>query len=52
MENWKYTYDPANDTYTCPRGGVLRHTTTDRDGKRTYRSTPKECVKLPYKAKH
>lgn len=33
---WEYTYDPANDTYTCPRGGVLRHTTTDRDGKRTY----------------
>ena len=30
-------------TYTCPRGGVLRHTTTDRDGKRTYRSTPEQC---------
>ena len=40
---WEYTYDPANDTYTCPRGGVLRHTTTDRDGKRTYRSTPEQC---------
>ena len=24
---WEYTYDPVNDTYTCPRGGVLRHTT-------------------------
>lgn len=40
---WEYTYDPANDTYTCPRGGILRHTTTDRDGKRTYRSTPEQC---------
>ena len=48
---WEYTYDPANDTYTCPRGGILRHTTTDRDGKRTYRSTPKECVNCPCKAK-
>ena len=24
---WEYTHDPANDTYTCPRGGILRHTT-------------------------
>ena len=29
---WEYTYDPANDTYTCPRGGILRHTTTRRTG--------------------
>ena len=48
---WEYTYDPINDTYTCPRGGILRHTTTDRDGKRTYRSTPKECANCPCKAK-
>lgn len=48
---WEYTYDPANDTYTCPRGGVLRHTTTDRDGKRTYRSTPEQCGNCPCKAK-
>ena len=48
---WEYTYDPANDTYTCPRGGILRHTTTDRDGKRTYRSTPEQCRNCPCKAK-
>lgn len=48
---WEYSYDPVNDTYTCPAGGVLRHTTTDKDGKRTYRSTPKECVNCPCKAK-
>lgn len=48
---WEYAYDPANDTYTCPNGGVLRHTTTNRDGKRTYRSTPSECKDCPYKAK-
>ena len=46
---WEYTYDP--DTYTCPRGGILRHTTTDRDGKRTYRSTPEQCRNCPCKAK-
>ena len=48
---WEYTYDPAEDTYTCPHGGVLRHTTTDREGRRTYRSTPKACVDCPYKAR-
>ena len=48
---WEYIYDPENDTYTCPRGGILRHTTTGREGKRTYRSTPKECVNCPCKEK-
>lgn len=48
---WQYTYDPVNDTYICPQGGVLRHTTTDRDGKRTYRSTPASCRDCPYKDK-
>lgn len=48
---WEYTYDPLNDTYLCPHGGILRHTTTDRDGKRTYRSDPKQCKNCPCKAK-
>ena len=48
---WEYAYDPANDTYTCPRGGILRHTTTDRDRKRTYRSIPEQCRNCPCKAK-
>ncbi len=46
---WEYTYDPAEDTYICPHGGILRHTTTNRDGKRTYRSTPAHCRNCPYK---
>ncbi|MCD8383033.1 MAG: IS1182 family transposase [Clostridiales bacterium] len=48
---WNYTYDPAADTYTCPCGVVLRQTTTDREGKRTYRSTPAHCRDCPYKSK-
>lgn len=48
---WEYSYDPANDTYTCPRGGILRHTTTDREGKRTYRSIPEQCRNCPCKGK-
>ncbi len=46
---WEYIYDDAKDTYTCPKGGVLRHTTTDKDGKRIYRTTPKQCVNCPNK---
>ena len=48
---WEYEYDPAADTFTCPHGGVLRHTTTDRDGKRTYRTSPKCCKDCPFKCK-
>ncbi len=47
---WEYSYDLINDQYVCPRGGVLRHTTTDREGKRTYRSDPKHCKNCPCKA--
>lgn len=27
--------------------GILRHTTTDKDGKRTYRTNPKHCASCP-----
>ncbi len=47
---WEYEYDSDNDRFTCPQGGILRHTTTDREGKRTYRSDPKHCRSCPYKA--
>lgn len=47
---WDYQYDPVNDQFTCPQGGILRHTTTNREGKRTYRSTPKHCRDCPCKA--
>ena len=48
---WEYTYDPASDSFTCPHGEVLRHTTTNREGKRTYRSTPEKCRNCPSRAK-
>jgi hypothetical protein len=48
---WDYTYDEAKDEYICPHGGILRHTTTDRDGKRVYRTNPKACVGCPFKHK-
>jgi transposase len=48
---WDYTYDEANDQIICPRGEILRHTTTDKTGKRTYRSCPKSCVNCPCREK-
>ena len=44
---WDFTYDEAEDKFICPKGKTLRHTTTNRDGKRTYRSTPSDCVNCP-----
>lgn len=46
---WEYEYDSKEDQFICPQGGILRHTTTDREGKRTYRSDQKHCRDCPYK---
>lgn len=42
-----FGYEEANDCLHCPQGQVLRHTTTSKDGKRIYRSTPKVCRNCP-----
>ena len=47
---WDYKYDPIADTFTCPQGSVLKHTTTDKEGRRFYRSTPKDCKGCYFKA--
>lgn len=44
---WAFTYDLEHDRFICPRGQELRHTTTSKDGRRTYRSTPKICQCCP-----
>lgn len=48
---WDYRYDIENDQFICPRNEFLRHTTTSKDGKRTYRSVPSRCVNCPIKEK-
>ena len=48
---WEYTYNSETDIYICPQGEILRHTTTNRNGKRTYRSTPSKCKECVYKKK-
>ena len=44
---WDFSYDDANDQLICPCGKSLRHTTTSKEGKRIYRSTPKVCRSCP-----
>ena len=46
---WEYEYDLENDAYICPNGGILRHTTTNKEGKRIYRSSTKHCLNCPFK---
>ncbi len=40
---WEYKYDLVNDNYVCPMGQVLKYGTTDRNGKKIYRSQSKIC---------
>ena len=44
-----FTYDKERDCFFCPQGQPLRHTTTSKDGKRTYRSKPDVCRSCPYR---
>ena len=44
---WDFSYEEANDRLFCPHGQVLRHTTTNKEGKQIYRSTPKVCRDCP-----
>lgn len=36
---WEYEYDPKENCFICPHRGILRHTTTSKERKRTYRLT-------------
>jgi len=47
FQPWDFIYDPEHDSFLCPKGQTLRHTTTSKDGKRTYRSTPEICRNCP-----
>jgi transposase len=40
---WEYRYDLVTDSYVCPMGQTLKYSTTDRNGKRIFRSQSKIC---------
>jgi transposase len=42
-----YLYDARRDVYRCPQGHLLTYRTTTRNGYRTYKSDPKQCIHCP-----
>jgi len=47
LKKKQFTYDKENDIYICPVGVILKHTTTNRNGYKEYRS--KNCEGCPLK---
>ena len=46
-EWWKYVYDEFYDCVICPEYQILNYSTTNRDGYREYKSSPKICANCP-----
>lgn len=44
---YEYVYDAFYDCYICPQNQILKYSTTNRDGYREYKSTPKICKNCP-----
>lgn len=47
---FRYEYDEKLDAYVCPQGCLLRYCTTNREGRRIYKSSRKECEACPFRA--
>lgn len=47
----EYTYDSANDEYTCPAGERLIYSTTNREGYRSYVSNPIICSQCEHRSR-
>lgn len=48
FNKYEYVYDEYYDCYVCPNNKTLEYSTTNREGKRVYKSCPTECEKCPY----
>ena len=44
----EYVYDEYYDCYICPNNHILTYHTTNREGRREYRSDPEVCANCPY----
>ncbi len=42
-----FVYDEHFDCYICPENQVLRYSTTNREGRREYKSQPTICASCP-----
>ena len=44
----EYQYIKEDDVYVCPLGCVLKYSTTNKEGRRQYKSDKKQCSKCPH----
>ncbi|MPN17298.1 IS1182 family transposase ISBcl1 [bioreactor metagenome] len=47
LKKYEYVYDEAFDCYLCPNDKILSYTTTNREGRKEYKSNPKDCENCP-----
>ena len=47
FRKYEYVYDEYYDCILCPEDQVLKYSTTNRDGYREYKSSPKICENCP-----
>ena len=47
FKKYEYVYDEAFDCYLCPNNKILSYTTTNSEGRKEYKSNPKDCEHCP-----
>lgn len=50
FKKYEYVYDEHNDFYICPNNKELKYCTTNREGKKIYKSNSSDCEHCPYLA--
>lgn len=50
FKRYDYVYDEYYDCILCPSNQVLKYSTTNRDGRREYKSDPKICKDCPLRS--
>jgi transposase len=48
MRPYEYVYDEYYDCVICPNNKILKYVTTNREGRREYKSNARECEACPY----
>ena len=51
FKKYEYVYDEQYDCYLCPNNKVLNYTTTNKEGRKEYKSNPSDCENCPLLAK-
>lgn len=51
FRKYEYKYDHEQDCYICPNGSILKYTTTNRGGRKEYKSDGHICKECPFRYK-